>query len=140
MSLSPKTTKALIALLMISVVAFLARAYLQGQSNSSQPPSTTIIAPNTAAPHTSFKVNIPQKALIKNYVTVSVEAPSGTNCKLIYISPSGETRQTDTISDESGLCVWKWKIGESEKRGTGRLIFTIGSISETHFLEILPNF
>ena len=77
---------------------------------------------------------------MKNYVTVSAEAPPGTKCELIYVPPSGATHQTDTIADASGQCVWKWKVEESEGKGDGRLIFTIGDISETHFIQIFSNF
>jgi hypothetical protein len=143
MSPTRKTSIILPILLVMAFVAFLAWANLHGQANSSQTSITPAVQPPitpTAVPKTGFVVNIPQKALIKNYVTVSVEALPGTICKLNYISPSGETHQTDTIADAGGLCIWKWKIEETERKGNGRLIFTIGEISETHFMEILSNF
>jgi hypothetical protein len=124
-----------IAILILIFAAFLAWLFLRGQSHSSQPPSTPTLAPDTG-----FVVNIPQKALMKNYVTVSAEAISGTKCELTYIPPSGDIHQTDAIAGTSGLCVWKWKVEESEGKGNGRLIFTIGDISETHFIEIRSGF
>jgi hypothetical protein len=87
-----------------------------------------------------FTVNIPQKALMKNYVTVSAEAPPGTTCELIYVPPSGNIHQTETLADASGLCTWRWKVEESEGKGNGRLIFVIGETSETHFIEIRSSF
>ena len=142
MSPTRKTPKILIALLLVTVVAFLAWAVLHGQSNSSSLSTPTVQSPSTSTviPDTRFVVNIPQKALMKNYVTVSVEAPPRTKCKLTYIPPSGNIHQTDTTADTSGLCVWNWKVEESEGKGNGRLIFTIGGISETHFIEIRSNF
>jgi len=129
------TWKFLITLLLLIFVTFSAWAVLRGQSKSSQPPITPTITPNPG-----FVLNIPQKALMKNYVTVSAEAPPGTKCELIYVPPSGATHQTDTIADASGQCVWKWKVEESEGKGDGRLIFTIGNSSETHFIEIHSGF
>jgi hypothetical protein len=85
-------------------------------------------------------VTIPQKALWRNYVTVSVEATPGTKCELTFVPPLGKTHQTDTTANASGLCVWNWKIDETEGKGNGRLIFTIDGISETHFLEIRSAF
>ena len=127
--------KTLITLLLLIFVIFSAWAVLRGQSHSSQPQNTPTITPNPG-----FVLNLPQKALMKNYVTVSAEAPPGTKCELIYIPPSGTTHKTDTIADADGLCVWKWKVEESEGKGDGRLIFTIGGISETHFIEIHSSF
>jgi hypothetical protein len=127
--------KTLITLLLLIFVTFSAWAVLRERSKSSQPP-----IPPTITPNPGFVLNIPQKALMKNYVTVSAEAPLGTKCELIYVPPSGATHQTNTIADTSGLCVWKWKIEESEGKGDGRLIFTIGDISETHFIEIHSGF
>ena len=129
------TRKTLVSLLLLTFVAFSAWIILREQSHSSQPPITPTITPNPG-----FVLNIPQKALMKNYVQVSAEAPPGTKCKLIYVPPSGTTHQTDTIADSSGQCVWKWKVEESEGKGNGRLIFTIGTISETHFNEIRSRF
>ena len=124
-----------IAILMMICVAFLTWMVLRGNSHSSQPASTPTVIPNI-----DFAVNIPQKALMKNYVTVSAEAPSGTKCRLIYVPPSGNIRRTDTTADASGQCVWRWKVEETDGKGDGRLIFTIGDISETHFIEIRSSF
>ena len=129
------TWKILITLLLLIFVTFSAWAVLRGQSHPAQPQNTPTVTPNP-----DFVLNIPQKALMKNYVTVSAEAPPGTKCELIYVPPSGATHQTDTTADASGLCVWKWKVEESEGKGDGRLIFTIGDISETHFIQIFSNF
>ncbi len=135
MNLTQKQRKALIAALVTVLIACLAWAAWGGNLKSSR-----LANVSTAVSDRGFIVNIPQKALIKNYVTVSVEAPPGTTCELTYISPSGQTRQTDTTANTSGLCVWEWKINESEGRGEARLIFTIGNVNETHFMEILSNF
>ena len=92
----------------------------------------------TPAPH--FTVNIPQKALLKNYVTVSVEALEGTACELTFVPASGETQVMDTTANSDGLCEWRWKLEESYGKGHARLIFTINGVSDTHFLEILSAF
>jgi hypothetical protein len=143
MSPTRKTQITLIALLMIALITFSAWAVLRRESYSFQLPNPPTPQPSstpTVTPDTGLVLNIPQKALMKNYVTVSAEAPSGTKCELIYIPPSGNTHKTDTIADASGLCVWKWKAEESEGKGNARLIFTIGNISETHFIQILSSF
>jgi hypothetical protein len=88
----------------------------------------------TAIPGKGFVVNNPQKALFKNYVTVSAEATPGTSCELTYIPPSGDISVMDTIANESGICSWRWKIDETKGKGMGWLIFTIGGMSETHFI------
>ena len=137
------TRKISIAFLVLTIVAFLAWAVLRGQAHSPQPPNTSttqLPSTPTVVPRPHFVLNIPQKALMKNYVTVSAEAPPGTKCELTYIPPSGNIHQTDTIADTSGLCVWNWRVEESEGKGNGRLIFTIGGISETHFIEIRSSF
>jgi hypothetical protein len=123
-----------IAIIVFLLVGF-AWVISQVQRNIPQPASTP-----TATPDASFIVHIPQKALWKNYVTVAMEAPAGTSCRLTYIAPSGATRQTDTTAKVNGLCEWRWKIEEAEGKGHGRLIFTIGEFSQTHFLEILSSF
>jgi hypothetical protein len=135
MSPTQKIAKILIALLLAVFVTFLAWVVLRGQTNTSQLPS----AP-TGFPYADFAVHIPQKALLRNYVTVSVEATPGTNCKLTYIPPSGEIHQMDTIANTRGLCEWRWKVEESQGKGAGRLIFTIDGASDTHFMEILSGF
>jgi len=132
MSLNRKIPKILIALLFIVFVAFLAWMALRGQTNSSKPPSTFTVVPTNPR----FVVKIPEKALLKNYVTVSVEAAPGTKCRLTFVPPSGGVQTTDKIADKNGLCEWRWKLEESQGKGYGRLIFTINGISETHFLEI----
>ena len=92
----------------------------------------------TPAPH--FKVNLPDKALLKNYVTVSVEAPAGTACELTFIPSSGETQVMSAVADAHGMCEWRWKIEESYGKGNARLIFTINGVSDTHFIEIRSGF
>ncbi len=135
--------KKLIVLLVTILTAFLAWTILREQPASSQPPGTpTALAPNapTFAPDAALVLNIPQKALWKNYVAVSAEASPGTTCELMYVPPSGKTHQINTTADSSGLCVWKWKVDETEGKGNARLIFTIDGISETHFIEIRSAF
>jgi hypothetical protein len=87
-----------------------------------------------------FKVTIPQKALHKNKVSVSLEAAPGTACELTYISPSGDISYMEAAADTSGICSWTWKVDETKGRGAGRLIFTIEGVSETHFIEIRASF
>jgi hypothetical protein len=100
-----------------------------------------LFQPQIESNHDDFRVIIPQKALFRNYLEVSVEAQPGTSCELIYISPSGEIHYMDTITaDTTGLCTWKWKVDETKGKGAGRLIFTIGGINETHFIEIRSSF
>ena len=130
-----KIPKIPIALLLAIFVTFLVWVVLRGQTNISQLSNTP-----TFNPYADFLVHIPQKALLKNYVTISVEAIPGTKCKLTYIPPSGEIHQMDTIANTEGLCEWRWKIEESHGRGSERLIFTIDGASDTHFIEILPSF
>ena len=93
---------------------------------------------STPAPH--FKVTIPQKAILKNYVTVSVEAPAGTSCELTFIPASGETQVMNTTANAEGICEWRWKLEESYGKGNARLIFTINGVSDTHFIEIRSSF
>lgn len=92
----------------------------------------------TPVPH--FNVTIPQKALLKNYVTVSVDTPEGTACELTFIPSSGETQVMSTTANADGICEWRWKLEESYGKGNARLIFTINGVSDTHFLEILSEF
>jgi hypothetical protein len=100
--------------------------------------------PNTPTPIViptkTLVVHIPDKALLKNYVEVSVEAPAGTSCDLLYITPSGKDQKTTTTANSGGLCVWKWQLQESDGKGKGRLIFMVNGVSETHFLEIRSAF
>jgi len=87
-----------------------------------------------------FAVNIPQKALFRNYVAISIEVAPGTLCDLTYISPSGDMSQMSTTANASGLCSWRWKVDETKGKGAGRLVFTIDGVSETHFIEIRSSF
>jgi hypothetical protein len=135
MSPTRKTQTTLIVLFTITLVTFLAWACLRRQANPHQPPVTP-----TATINKSLVVDIPQKALWKNYVTVSAEAKPGAICKLIYIPPSGETLQMDVTANSGGLCEWRWIIDETQGKGSSRLILIIDGISETHFMEIWPAF
>ena len=135
MSRMRKVSKSLVALLLTIFVAFTVLVGVQHQAKSSLPAS----AP-TATLEKHFVVNIPQKALFKNYVIVSIEAAPGISCELTYIAPSGDTSVMDTIANESGICSWRWKIDETKGKGMGRLIFTIEGVSETHFIEIRRSF
>ena len=130
-----KISKAQIALLATILVAILAWVVFRRYTNSSEQTDMAAVVPVPG-----FVVSIPQKALINNYVVISVEAPAETNCELTYVSPSGEIRQTEAIANKTGSCVWKWKIEESGGSGAGRLIFTIEGISDTHFMEIHSGF
>jgi len=125
--------KKLIVLLVTILTAFLAWTILREQPASLQPPETPTDVPGLV-------LNIPQKALWKNYVAVSAKTSPGTTCELMYVPPSGKTHQINTTADSSGLCVWKWKVDETEGKGNARLIFTIDGISETHFIEIRSAF
>lgn len=87
-----------------------------------------------------FTVNIPGQALLMNYLTVSVEAKPGTTCRLTFIPPSGEVSVMDTTASTNGLCEWRWKLDGNIGRGHGRLIFTINGVSDTHFIDIRPEF
>lgn len=94
----------------------------------------------TATKRKGFIVKLPQKAFWNSILTVTVEAPYSTSCELSYISPSGSFSKAAglgrTRANKSGVCMWSWKIDPSGKTGTGRLIVTIGGLSETHFVEI----
>jgi hypothetical protein len=46
----------------------------------------------------------------------------------------------DITADSDGLCKWQWKIEEADGKGSGRLIFTIDGVSETHFIEVRSAF
>ena len=126
-----KVSKDALGLLLVVALALIILSALQ----LSKPPSTIATANNE-----SFVVHIPQKALFRNYVTVSVEATPGIRCDLTYFSPSGDITSTETTADKNGLCSWKWKIDETKGKGTGRLIFTIDGRSETHFIEVRASF
>jgi hypothetical protein len=119
-------------LLGVILVVLLGWALFQGKTGDARFPSTP-----TAA---DFKLNIPQKALWRNYLIVSAEAASGTDCRLIYVPPSGVVKVMEVTADASGLCEWRWKIEEADGKGSGRLIFTVDGVSETHFIEIRSAF
>ena len=143
MSSTWKKIRILTAIITVTFVTFLVWLNLRGQSYSTEAPNTPSVQlpiTPTGVPVKRLAVNIPQKALWRNYVEVSVETVPGTNCELIYIPPLGKTHQTETMADASGLCKWKWKIDETEGKGNGRLIFTIDGISETHFIEVRSAF
>jgi len=135
MSFARRTPKILIALLLAIFVTCLIWIVLRVQTNSSQTLSLATVEPDTG-----FVIDIPQKALMKNYVRVSMEATPGKSCELTYIPPSGEIHQMNTVANESGQCEWRWKVEESEGKGDGRLIFTLDGKSETHFFQILSSF
>jgi hypothetical protein len=95
--------------------------------------------PSTSTP-VSFNLNIPQKALWRNYLVVSAEVTDGAGCRLTYIPPSGNKKVMDVTANSSGLCEWQWKIEEADGKGNARLIFTIDGVSETHFIEVRSSF
>ncbi|HND47759.1 MAG TPA: hypothetical protein PLL95_04325 [Anaerolineales bacterium] len=88
----------------------------------------------------TFNVQIPDKALLKNYLVVSLETEPNTTCELTYIAPKGQKLHMIETADKNGICEWRWKLEESDGRGHGRLIFTINGVSETHFIDIRPGF
>ena len=135
MKLTRKIPKVLFALLLTIFFGLFAWMILRAQTHSSQLPNTPTVVSNT-----HFAVDIPQKALWRNYVWVSVEATPGTNCRLIYVPPSGEIQVMGTVANTSGKCVWRWKVEASQGKGAARLIFTINGVSDTHFMEILSEF
>ncbi|MBX3037943.1 MAG: hypothetical protein KF758_13620 [Anaerolineales bacterium] len=124
---------------LISIISIILLFYI---FSPNLPTRSSIIETITPSPTSKpkFEVTIPSKGLLKNYVTASVKAETGTICNLIFIPASGETLDMNTIADENGDCIWRWKLEESYKKGTARLIFTINGISDTHFLQILENF
>jgi hypothetical protein len=136
MSRIKKTTW--IVLLLAGVIALLATAIPPREKTAPHPSNTIIHLSATSTP--GFAVNIPQKALLENYLTVSAEAAPGTDCRLTFIAPSGETQEMDTIADEGGLCEWRWKLTAAVGKGDGRLIFTINGLSDTHFIQIFASF
>lgn len=109
---------------------------IQNRDNN---PSSPSIEP-TLSPYADFNVHIPQKALLRNYINVAVEAEPGTACTLTYVPPSGESMQMEAIADSNGLCEWRWKIEESHRAGDARLIFTINGASDTHYIQIFKEF
>jgi hypothetical protein len=118
MNATRKIPKTLIALFLIAFTILLVWVIIRGQENSSRPPNTPSSQPPaspTAVP-LRFKVNIPQKALWRNYVEVSVEATPGTKCELTFVPPAGKTHQIATMAGTNGLCVWNWKIEEADEK------------------------
>jgi hypothetical protein len=126
----------LLVLFAIAAIALLLWLIQGEQRHSLQAAATS----TPSSEETSFRLELPQKALWKNYVTVSAEAVPGTTCDLLYIPPSGESQEMSSVADENGKCSWKWKIEESHGKGNGRLIITIDGKSETHFIEIWSSF
>lgn len=132
-----KPKRNLLKIIIFSILALItAWSMLYERSNQPEPP-TPAATPN---PYGDFKVQIPDKALIKNYLTVSLETAPGTACSLTFIPPSGAVREMEAIADANGFCEWRWKIEENVGRGHGRLIFTVNGVSDTHFIEIRPGF
>lgn len=127
--------RVLTILILIVLVIFLAQIALgSNHTNLKQINTPTVV------PETGFVVDIPQKALLKNYVVVSAQAAPGTSCELVFVPPSGEIQKMDAVADDNGRCIWRWKLDESQGKGNGRLIFTIDGKSETHFIEIRSSF
>jgi hypothetical protein len=122
------------------ILIFVALSACQSMQQGQLTPAHTMEILPTGTLFPSFIVHIPDKALWKNYLNVSVESPTGTPCRLTYVPPMGTTQEMDTTADENGLCSWRWKISEEEGKGPGRLIFTIDGHSETHFIEIRRSF
>jgi hypothetical protein len=112
-----------------------ARVIQQERNSESLPTSTPVLFLDA-----DYAVNIPDKALIKNYLTVSLMTDPGTECKLTFIPPSGEMREMETVADANGVCEWRWKLEESYGKGHGRLIFTVNGVSDTHFIDIRAGF
>ena len=96
-----------------------------------------------STPENDFGVTLPQRAYWNSKVTVSAEASPGMSCKLNYITPAGTISEANglghTIANANGVCSWTWIIGESKKKGSGRVIVTINGVSETHFFEVWPS-
>jgi hypothetical protein len=134
----------------VGLIILGALAVIFWQSESSKSGSAVVYSetintsptPQSLPTRVKFKVNLPQKAFTNSNVTVSVEAQPGTNCGITYVAPTGETNEAeglgDTMANENGMCTWTWRIGEVKQKGAGRVIISIGGISETHFIEIRP--
>ncbi|GEM_PF-1062168 len=134
-------SKKILGLISIISIVLVFYIFFPGLSTRNSVTEINTLSPTlTLTPQANFEVTIPSKGLLKNYVTVSVKAEAGTSCNLIFIPASGEMLNMDTIADENGDCVWRWKLEESYKKGTARLIFTINGISDTRFLQILESF
>jgi len=130
-----KLTFALALILLVALIIFLFQN--REKAVSVQPPLTPTLPSFTDADYT---VTIPDKALIKNYLSVSLETTPGTVCKLTFIPPSGDVREMETTADADSQCKWRWKIEETDGRGHARLIFTVNGVSDTHFIDIRPGF
>jgi hypothetical protein len=120
----------LLAVVLIALLLWLIRGEQRFAAQATATPSLEI----------GFTLDIPQKALWRNYLVVSAETAPGTHCNLMYIPPSGDTQEMSTVADEDGNCTWRWKIEETDGKGNGRLIFAIDGRSETHFIEIRRSF
>ena len=130
-----KITIVLALLLLVVLIIFL----FKNKEN------TIVVQPLSTPTYPTFEdadyaVTIPDKALIKNYLTVSLETTPGTICKLTFIPPSGNVREMETTAASNGQCTWRWKIEETDGKGHGRLIFTINGVSDTHFIDIRTSF
>lgn len=117
------------------LILLTARVIHQGRNPESLPTSTPISFLDA-----DYKVTIPDKALLQNYLTVSIETDPGTGCKLTFIAPSGGMHEMDRVADANGICEWRWKLEESYGKGHGRLIFTVNGVSDTHFIDIRSGF
>ena len=116
-------------------IVLIAVLFISACSNEVNTPTPTV---TQNAP--TFNVQIPDKALLKNYLVISLETEPDTTCELTYIAPKGQKLHMVETADENGHCEWRWKIEETDGRGHGRLIFTVNGISETHFIDIRPGF
>lgn len=127
-------SKFLLLAILAAFISFTAWTLLRGRENPQ------VSATPTISMYADFNVTIPSKAMLKNYLTVSVEAAPGTNCTLTFIPASGEMQVMETVANSEGECVWRWKLEESFGRGAARLIFTIDGLSDTHYIEIHNSF
>ena len=84
-----------------------------------------------------YFMTIYEKVKMRKY---TIQITPGTNYELVFIPPSGEIQKMEAVADGNGKCIWKWKLEELQEKGYGRLILTIDGKSETHFIEIRPNF
>jgi hypothetical protein len=134
-----KAAKEIPIILAVLLVLILSISIIQGISGERPYASQTSVTP-TKTPEAAFILDIPQKALWKNYAHVSAETTPGTTCDLLYIPPSGKSQELSSEADENGKCTWRWKIEETDGKGNARLIFTIDGKSETHFIEIRRSF
>ena len=123
-------------LFFIPALLFLAAILISLQKQA----DTTLTLNSITFEDADFAVNIPDKALIKNYLTVSLETTPGTTCKLTFVPPSGNIREMAAIADLNGQCTWRWKLEETDGKGHGRLIFTVNGMSDTHFIDIRESF